>query len=113
MKVSEYISAELSPFFAGSAFNADMLLLPSDLMSADYTTANESEVNKALISAIERVMFRPRLEQINENGFSASFSYADLGKYYAYLCKKYGVEPDADVLSESGISMIMDISDQW
>jgi hypothetical protein len=113
MKVSEYISGELAPFFTGTTFNADMLLLPSDLMSADYTTANETEVNTALIKAIARFMFRPRLEQINENGFSASFSYADLGKYYAYLCKLYGVEPDEDVLEESGLSTIVNISDEW
>lgn len=112
MTVQEYISGELAPFFAGSSMNADMLLLPID-MSADYSTANEADVNKALISAIERLMFRPRLEQINENGFSASFSYADLGKYYRYLCAKYGIEPNADLLEASGISMIKDISDCW
>lgn len=112
MKVGEYISAELAPYYAGQTFSPDMLLLPVDL-TAEYTAANESEVNRALISALERVMFRPRLEQINENGFSASFSYADLGKYYAFLCRKYGVTPNEDVLAESGISMIKDISDCW
>lgn len=113
MTVQEYISGELAPFFAGSSMNTDMLLLPTDLMSADYTTENEQKVNQELVNSIERLMFRPRLEQINENGFSASFSYADLGKYYLYLCKKYGITPNEDLLVASGISMIKDISDCW
>ena len=70
-------------------------------------------VNKELVKAIERFIFRPRLEQINENGFSARFNYADLGKWYLWLCKRYGITPDDDVLAASGISMIKDISDRW
>lgn len=112
MKVSEYISGEIAPFSYGTTLSLDMLLLSVDT-TAEYTAANETEVNKALISAIERLMFRPRLEQINENGFSAKINYADLGKYYQFLCKKYGVTPNDDVLEQSGISVIKDISNEW
>ena len=113
MTVAEYLTGELSPFMADTNVNLDMFLLPSELLNSEYSAANEEAVNKEVVKAIERLMFRPRLEQINENGFSARFSYADLGKYYAWLCKKYGITPDDDVLAASGISMIKDISDRW
>lgn len=112
MKVGEYISGEIAPFTYGVSVPLDMLLLTVDT-AAEYTAANEVEVNKAVISAIERLIFRPRLEQINENGFSAKINYADLGKYYQFLCKKYGVTPNDDVLEESGITVIKDISNEW
>ena len=112
MTIKEYILSEIAPFTYGSAVSFDMFLLSLD-PDATYNVDNEVEVNKAMIATIERLMFRPRLEQINENGFSATINYADLGKYYQYLCKRYGVEPNADVLMQSGISMIKDISDCW
>ncbi len=113
MTVRDYISGEVAPFFTGQAMSLDMFLLSSEELDAEYSAANESEVNKKLIGIIERLIFRPRLKAINENGFSAEVSYADLGKYYQYLCSKYGVAPDSNVLAASGINVLQDVTDEW
>lgn len=112
MTVGEYISGELAPFFVEASVSLDMFLFTIDL-NETYSASNEKATNVALLNAIERVMLRPRVEQVNENGFSATIKFDDMGKYYAYLCKRYGVTPNADIVAGSGVSVIKEISNRW
>ena len=44
---------------------------------------------------------------------SISWEYGDLAKWYLWLCKRFGVTPDDDILALSGINTLIDISDKW
>jgi hypothetical protein len=55
----------------------------------------------------------PRLQSVNESGFSLSWDFATLGKYYLWLCRRYGVSADSDTLQLLGISTITDKTDIW
>ena len=68
---------------------------------------------KAMISVIEELMLAPYMSNVNENGFSVSWDYSRIGQYYMWLCRKYGVAPDDEVVAALGLSTITDKSDIW
>lgn len=104
----EYILGKLSAFEVSDAQLAD---LPVDL-DAEYTAGNAT-VGRAIVSFVEELALAPHRTNISENGFSVSWDMKDLGKYYMWLCRKYGVKPNADVTSMMGMSMITDMTDKW
>lgn len=67
----------------------------------------------ALCEICKQMMFAPIRTNISENGFSESWSTDRLGKYYLYLCRRYGIKPDPDVLPSSGESRITDRTANW
>ena len=113
MTIREYISQKLPSFNLTEAqfadINADFGLDVNLEYSSDYLLA----ANKAIVGIIEEKVLAPRLESVNEGGFSMSWNYSDLGKLYMYLCKKYGLTPNDDVVSLLGINMIKDASAKW
>lgn len=114
MTIQEYIQQKLSAF--GSLTEADIVdvCMSADIdPGEDYTADVEASVGKALCSAIEEKILAPYLSNVSESGFSMSWNRDNLAKYYWWLCRKYGVTPDDDVLSLLGISMIRDVSHLW
>ena len=69
--------------------------------------------NYTMISVIEELMLAPCMSNVNENGFSVSWDYSRIGQYYMWLCRKYGVAPDNEVVAALGLSTITDKSDIW
>lgn len=82
-------------------------------LDEEYTFEIAPSVGKAMASTIEELVLAPRLSNVNEGGFSMSWDFADLGKYYVYLCKKWGVTVNNDVLSATGTTAIIDASNLW
>lgn len=82
---------------------------PDDEYGADVAAA----VGMGICSLIEEKVLAPFVSNVSESGFSMSWDRTNLAKYYWWLCKKYGVTPDDEVLSLLGISMIRDMSDIW
>ena len=82
-------------------------------VNQDYSVEFQLATNKAIVGIIEEQVLAPRLASVNEGGFSMSWNYSDLGKLYMYLCKKYGLTPNDDVVSLLGINMIKDASAKW
>ena len=82
-------------------------------LDAKYTSAIAPNVGKALALTIEELILAPRLSNVNESGFSMSWDFADLGKYYVYLCDKWGVTPKEEALAVTGLSAIMDKTSIW
>ena len=108
MTNKEYILGKLCAFDINEAQLADM---PIDLNGA--YEPNSPDVGIAMCHLIEELVLAPRQKSINEQGFSVSWDYADVGKYYLWLCKKFGITPNEDVVSLMGISMITDKTDIW
>lgn len=112
MTVREYISSTLTGFDIPEASFTDLVVMglnPDD----EYTPEVAQAVGKGLVATVESIMFSPRRTNINENGFSESWNYADLGKYYLWLCRKYGVTPSQDMLALLGINSVIEITDIW
>lgn len=111
MKIREYISQKLRALNITDAQLGD---ISSGIdIEEEYTSDYAQVVGKAMISVIEELMLAPRMSNVNENGFSVSWDYSSIGQYYMWLCRKYGVAPDNEVVAALGLSTITDKSDIW
>ena len=109
MTVKEYISSTLVGLTIPDAFLIDAGIDPEQTYSADM----KQEVGKELVDMLAGLILAPSVKTVNENGFSMSWDRGNLGKYYLWLCKRYGITPDSEVLSLLGTNAIIDISDAW
>ena len=111
MKIREYISQKLR---AWNITDAQLEDISSGIdLDEEYTSDDAQVVGKAMISVIEELMLAPYMSNVNENGFSVSWDYSRIGQYYMWLCRKYGVAPDDEVVAALGLSTITDKSDIW
>lgn len=113
MTIREYVSQKLRAFNLTEADFADIMMSSGVSLDDEYTFEVAPSVGKAMVSAISEVVLAPRLSNVNEGGFSMSWDFGDIGKYYVYLCNKWGVPVNNDVLAASGLSAIIDKSDCW
>lgn len=114
MKIREYISQKLSAF--GNISEAqllDMSIAGGFGLDDEYNEDNVCSVGISMVSGIEELVFSPKLKSVSENGFSMSWDYDGLGKYYLWLCRKWGVTPNEDVMGMLGISMVIDRTNCW
>ena len=81
-------------------------------LEAEYVPGSRI-VALGMISVIEDLVLSPQQTNISENGFSVSWDVSNLAKYYMYLCKKWGVTPNADVIESIQIPTIKDVSEIW
>lgn len=81
-------------------------------LAADYVPGSRS-VALGLIRVIEDLVLAPQRTNISENGFSVSWDTGKLGRYYLYLCRKWGVAPNSDVTQDLQIPTITDVSREW
>lgn len=108
MTIGEYLKQKLQAWnltdaqLADTGLNVDASYDPSD-----------TTVQTALVDLVEELSLSPYLKNVNENGFSVSWDYQNLGRYYLWLCMKLGRTPNDDVLAALGISTITDKSDIW
>lgn len=89
----------------------------SDLMFVDLNPDDEvtdvSVTEKAMIPLIAKLALSPYQKSINENGFSVAWDVSKMGWLYKYLCSKYGITPDPQVLAALGMSVIIDQTKKW
>ena len=111
MKIREYISQKLRAWNITDAQLGD--ISPGIDIEEEYTSDDAQVVGKAMISVIEELMLAPCMSNVNENGFSVSWDYSRIGQYSMWLCRKYGVAPDNEVVAALGLSTITDKSDIW
>lgn len=111
MSIREYISQK---FQAWNITMSHLMDIGLDLnLDDEYTPEVSNSVGKAMVSIIEELMLAPNMSQVNENGFSVSWDYSRIGQYYIWLCRKYGVDPNTDVMAALGLSTVTDMSDIW
>jgi len=114
MTISAYISQKLQPFGTVSeAQLLDMSLSGGFNLDEEYSDGNAISVGVGMTSFIEELAFAPKLSSVNESGFSMSWDFSGLGKYYLWLCQKYGITPNSEVAELLGISAIIDKTDCW
>ena len=113
MTIREYVTQKLSAFNLTEATMADISASLGVSLDDEYTFEVASEVGKAMASSLGELILAPRLSSVNESGFSMSWDYAEAGKFYLYLCKKWGVPVNDDVLSVTGLSAIIDRTGDW
>ena len=112
MTVREYITSTLTGFDIPESSFVDLLISGIDL-EAQITSQNAMAVGRGMVSTVEALLFSPRRTSVNENGFSETWNYADLGKYYLWLCRRYGVTPSSDLLALTGVNSVIEITDIW
>lgn len=66
----------------------------------EYSYDNAKDVGVAMIDTIAELILLPKMSSVNENGFSMSWNLDGLSKYYLFICKKYGITPDADIVGD-------------
>jgi len=108
MTNGEYMREKLQAFDVTEA-----QLLDSGINLTDDYTPNSRPVALAIIKILEDMVLAPQRTNISENGFSISWDTANLAKYYRYLCKQWGVTPNADVTETIQIPTIRDRSELW
>lgn len=113
MTIGEYISQKLQAFGVSEAYYMDVANNLGMSLDERYTSENASAVGKAMVSVVEELILAPRLSNVNEGGFSMSWDFENIAKYYVYLCKKWGVSMNEDILTSAGISAIIDRSNMW
>jgi hypothetical protein len=113
MTIKEYISQKLPSISLTEAQFADVQVDFGLDTNQEYSASNSLAVNKAIVGIIEEQVLAPKLRSVSEGGMSLSWNYEDLGKLYMYLCKKYGLTPNPEVVSLLGVSMIRDVSSKW
>ena len=109
MTVGEYISSSLPGLAIPDAFIVDSGLDPEE----QYTSDMFYSVGAAMVGMLAGLILAPSVKSVNENGFSMSWDRGNLGKYYLWLCKRYGISPDPEVVELLGMNTITDISDIW
>lgn len=113
MNIREYILQELKAFDLSEAQLLDMSLNGDYGLEDEYSKEAMTAVGVSMAGFIEKMVFAPKLGSVNESGFSMSWDYGEIGKYYLWLCKKWGVTPNEEVVGILGISVITDKTDSW
>ncbi len=113
MTIRAYISDKLKAFGISEAQLIDLSISSGLDLDADVLSCEPSVVGIALTQTLEECILAPRVSNVSENGFSMSWDFASVGNYYIWLCRKWGITPNADVLQMLGVSAIIDRSDNW
>lgn len=114
MTIRDYISQKLAAF--GNLSEAqllDMALAGKFNLDDECGERNLKAVGIGMICGIEELVFSPKMKSVSESGFSMSWDYDGLGKYYLWLCRKWGIVPKENVINMLGISMIIDRTNCW
>lgn len=113
MTIREYISDKLRAFGISEAQLVDVSLSSGLDMEADVAAQSPSSVGIALTKTLEEVILAPRMNNVSESGFSMSWDFGAVSRYYMWLCRKWGLTPDSDVLAATGASVISDKTSKW
>lgn len=113
MTIKEYLKGQLQSFDLNEAVLTDISLDNGINLEEEYNAETQKTVGMALAKSIEFFIFTPRMTNISENGFSQSWDYANLGKYYLWLCRRWGIVPNAETVAAVGLSTITDKTSSW
>ncbi len=113
MTIRAYISDKLKAYGISEAQLIDLSISTGLKLDDDVMAADPAVVGNALTKTLEECILAPRLSSVSESGFSMSWDYESVGKYYLWLCRKWGITPNDNILDLLGISSIIDRTDNW
>lgn len=113
MTIRAYISEKLKAYGITEAQLVDLAISSGLDLDSDVADNAPAEVGEALTHTLEECILAPRLASVSEGGFSLSWNYDAVGKYYLWLCKKWGLTPNADVMAMLGLSSVIDRTSSW
>lgn len=113
MTIRAYISDKLKAYGVTEAQLIDLSITSGLNLESDVMNNDPAVVGVALTKTLEECILAPRLSSVSESGFSMSWNYESVGKYYLWLCRKWGIAPNDDVVGMLGISTIIDRTDNW
>lgn len=112
MTLKDYISEKLRAYGVGDTHFADLAAAGYDV-DAELGSYSPEQTGAALICTLEECILAPRLNSASEGGFSVSYNYENVSRYYLWLCHKWKVEPKRELTAMLGLNTITDISDRW
>lgn len=113
MKAAQYICGKLRAFGVTDAQLLDMYLTHGVDPDSEVTADNADAIGTAMTHMLEELILAPYQKSVSESGFSVSWDFANVSKYYLWLCNRYGLKPSSEVKEALGISMIMDRTGTW
>lgn len=113
MTVGEYITSKFKAWNVSEVNLIDFTLKSGISPDEEYTADKDKAMGEGMISLLEELVLSPIMRNVSENGFSVSWDFSNMGKYYLWLCRKYGKQPDNDVMAALGLSTIIDKTDIW
>lgn len=113
MTIRAYITDKLKAYGISEAQLIDVALTQGIDLESDVADCNPMRVGIALAQILEECILAPRLSSVSEGGFSLSWNYDAAGKYYVWLCRKWDMTPNADVLAMLGLSSVIDRTANW
>ena len=108
MTNGEFIVDQMRAF---GVTEGDMMIIAEDIKLDNELVVSDAE--KAMIALVAKAAMSPYQKSINENGFSVSWDMGKIGWWYRFLCSKYGMKPDANVLAALGLGVIVDKTNKW
>lgn len=113
MTLREYLSDKLRAYGLTESVYADLQVAGGYDPDADITSISANTLGNAVMDVLENVLLMPRLNNVSEGGFSMSWDFAQAAKYYLYLCRRWGRNPDKEILTLIGVSTITDRTAAW
>lgn len=113
MTIRAYISDKLKAYGISEAQLVDLSISSGLNLDFDVTDNDPAAIGIALTQALEECILAPHMSNVSESGFSMSWNYESVGKYYLWLCRKWGLTPNDDVMAMIGLSTIIDRTDNW
>lgn len=113
MTIRAYISDKLKAYGVSEAQLIDLSISSGLDLDANVTDYEPSVIGIALTHTLEECILAPRVSNVSESGFSMSWDCSSASKYYIWLCRKWGLTPNADVMEMLGVSTIIDRTDDW
>lgn len=95
--VSEHIKQLFSGFnFPLNDAALNEIAVQGAVLTEEYTSANHAKVMKAVLAFAPILMLSPSSYSVSENGHSKSVGFNTDGflKWYALMCKRYGVKDE-------------------
>lgn len=111
--VRDYLRQKLRAFGVTDAQLFDAWLTTGIELDTLLEDVDAELLGKALVKSLEELILAPMQSSVNESGFSVSWDFSRLAAYYRWLCKRWGITPDDDVLEAAGLSIIKDGTNLW
>lgn len=113
MTIKEYIVGKFEAFNISEAILADVMTEAGLDIEQDYGSDVSQSTGEAMCRICEELVFAPKLKSVSEGGMSLSWDMSSLGKYYLWLCRRYGRKPNKDTLGMMDMSVIIDRTSSW